>query len=105
MPQPSLEALEACLVAQDDGTVLPIVAQPRSSRNAVLGIYDGMIKVALKAPPVEGQANAALLKFLATVLAVPKSSLEIVKGAAGRRKRVWVPKLTPTQIAHLVHQI
>jgi hypothetical protein len=64
---------------------------PRASRNKIIEVLsDGTVKVHLTAPPVEGKANEALLKFLADVLDVPVSHLDIVAGATGRDKLVSV---------------
>jgi len=73
------------------GAALAVRVTPRASRNEVFGILnDGTIKVHLTAPPKEGEANKALLKFLAEVLDVPVSRLEIVAGKTGRDKLVSV---------------
>ncbi|MEJ5239931.1 MAG: DUF167 domain-containing protein [Anaerolineales bacterium] len=73
------------------GSALAIRVTPKASRNAIVGVLDdGTIKVHLTAPPVEGEANQALLDFLAEVLDVPKSRLEIVAGHNGRDKLISV---------------
>jgi uncharacterized protein len=70
-----------------------ILVAPRSSSNKVLGLHDGMLKIALTAPPVEGAANKALLSFLAKVLGVPKSAIMLVAGETSRKKSVLVAGL------------
>lgn len=73
------------------GAALTIRVTPKASRNAIVGVLDdGTIKIHLTAPPVEGQANQALLEFLSEVLGVPKSNLEIVAGHSGRDKLVSI---------------
>jgi uncharacterized protein (TIGR00251 family) len=59
---------------------------PRASRNRVIGVQDGALKVALTAPPVEGAANEALKKLLAKALGVSKSKVEILRGDRARIK-------------------
>jgi uncharacterized protein (TIGR00251 family) len=59
---------------------------PRASRNRVLGVQEGALKVALTAAPVDGAANEALRKLLAKSLGVSKSDVEIVRGARSRNK-------------------
>jgi uncharacterized protein (TIGR00251 family) len=59
---------------------------PRASRNRVLGVQEGALKVALTAAPVDGAANEALRKLLAKSLGVSKSDVEIVRGARARNK-------------------
>ena len=51
---------------------------------------DGTIKVRLAAPPVDNEANLALIEFLADILGVPKSRLDIVAGVTGRDKLIAV---------------
>jgi hypothetical protein len=73
------------------GAALALRVTPRASRNEIFGILnDGTVKIHLTAPPVEGQANEALLKFLSEVLGVPLSRLDIVAGKTGRDKLVSV---------------
>ncbi|MGB0591244.1 MAG: DUF167 domain-containing protein [Myxococcota bacterium] len=74
--------------------MIAVHAQPRASRTAVTGLYDGRLKVALRAPPVDGKANEALLRYLAERLGVSKGDISVVSGAAGRRKRVLVSDIT-----------
>ncbi len=74
--------------AQDGAVTLNVRVQPKSSREAVLGIIENELKIALKAPPVEGAANAALCAFLAKLLKCPKSAVELIGGQQNRSKRV-----------------
>jgi uncharacterized protein (TIGR00251 family) len=62
--------------------------QPRASRDQLGGERSGALLVRLTAPPVEGEANRALLRFLARAAGVPASSVKILRGAAGREKLV-----------------
>jgi uncharacterized protein (TIGR00251 family) len=73
------------------GAALAVRVTPRASRNEIFGVLnDGTVKIHLTAPPVEGQVNEALLKFLSEVLGVPVSRLDIVAGKTGRDKLVSV---------------
>jgi uncharacterized protein (TIGR00251 family) len=63
---------------------------PRASRDAIVGEHDGALKIALTAPPVEGEANAALVALLAKKLGVAKRDVVLVRGEASRSKRVEV---------------
>ncbi len=73
-----------------DGVELAVLVQPRASRTRVVGVHDGLLKIQLAAPPVEGEANAALVEFLAKALDVPRRQVALVAGDAARRKRVAV---------------
>ena len=73
------------------GAALAVRVTPRASKNKIVEILsDGTVKVHLTAPPVEGKANEALLKFLAKVLDVSQNQLEVVAGANGRDKLISV---------------
>ncbi len=72
------------------GAVLEVVVQPRASRTRVVGEHDGRLKLQLAAPPVEGEANAALVAFLADALDVKKADVTLLAGESGRRKRIRI---------------
>lgn len=77
---------------------IPVRAQPRASRSELAGEYDGAIKIRLAAPPVEGEANAELVRFLAKVLGVPRSAVRVVSGETGRNKWVEVEGVEPDAV-------
>ncbi len=81
------------------GVLLPVRVQPRASRDQVVGVQDEALKVRLTAPPVDGAANQALVKFLAKALGVSKGRLSLVSGQKSRRKLVRVEGLDPSQVA------
>lgn len=62
----------------------------RSSSNAIVAINDEWVRIRLTAPPVDGKANAALTRYCAEVLRVPRSSVTIIAGASSKRKRLLV---------------
>ncbi len=73
------------------GAALAIRVTPRARRDEIVEVLpDQTIKVRLTAPPVEGKANEALIEFLAKVLGVARSRIEIVAGATGRDKLVSI---------------
>jgi len=76
------------------GAVLELLVQPRSSRSRVVGEHDGRLKIQLAAPPVDGEANAALLAFLADALRVKRADVALLAGETGRRKRVRIAGVT-----------
>lgn len=75
---------------QDGAITFEVRVAPRASRNRVVGIQDGALKVALTAAPVDGAANEALKKLLAKALGVSKSSVEIIRGDRARIKMLRV---------------
>jgi uncharacterized protein (TIGR00251 family) len=72
------------------GVELLVLVQPRASRSKIVGEHDGRLKIALAAPPVDGEANAALIEFLAELLEVKRAQVELLDGHTGRRKRLRV---------------
>lgn len=73
------------------GSALAVRITPRASRNKIVEVLaDGTIKIHIAAPPVDGEANQELIAFLADVLSIPKSRLEIVAGQSGRDKLISV---------------
>jgi len=76
------------------GITLELKVVPRSSRNEIKREANGLLKVRLQAPPVDGKANKALIKFLAEKLNVSKSSITIVSGETGRNKIVRINGIT-----------
>lgn len=73
------------------GSALAVRVTPRASKDAIVEVLsDGTVKIHLTAPPVEGKANEALIKFLSKILDLPISKLDIVAGATGRDKLISV---------------
>ncbi len=78
--------------------MLSIRVTPRSSRNEVLGMVDGLLRVRLTAPPVDNAANDALVKALSDYFDVPKSSVTIVSGGTSKMKRVVIAGTTASDV-------
>ncbi len=80
--------------------VLTVRVQPRASRDE-LRLEGARLKVRITAPPVDGAANAHLLRFLADAFGVAPSRAELVRGASGREKvvRIAAPKALPDALA------
>jgi uncharacterized protein (TIGR00251 family) len=85
-----------------EGLILHLYIAPRASRDAVVGEHDGLLKLQITAPPVEGKANKALLRFLADALGVARGDLELLSGDTGKRKRVLARGLLPEDAAALL---
>jgi uncharacterized protein (TIGR00251 family) len=73
-----------------EGVSFAVRVSPRASRSEIHGEHAGALKVSLAAPPVEGEANAALCELLAKRLSVPKRAVGIVHGIRGKSKTVRV---------------
>jgi uncharacterized protein (TIGR00251 family) len=73
------------------GAALAVRITPRARRNEIVEVLaDQTVKIRLTAPPVEGKANEALIKFLSKVLNITESKIEIVAGQTGRDKLVSI---------------
>jgi uncharacterized protein (TIGR00251 family) len=87
---------------ESDGEVrFGVRLQPRASRNAIEGVRDGALLVRVAAPPVDGEANEALVRLLAARLNVPKSAVRILSGERGRTKRVAVRGVSEEKVREL----
>ena len=71
---------------QDGAITFEVRVAPRASRNRIVGVQEGALKVALTAPPVDGAASEALKKLLAKAVGVAKSDVEILRGDRARIK-------------------
>ena len=84
------------LTLQQSGAdaLLPVAVQPRASRNMVAGLHGNALKLLLTAPPVDGAANAACLRFLAELLGVSRAQLSIIKGTKARQKLIRITDMS-----------
>ncbi len=76
-----------------NGIMLHIHLQPKAKKDEIVGSYGNKLKIRLTAPPIEGKANEALRKFLARVLKVPRSAINIVHGELSRQKDIYIEGL------------
>lgn len=87
------------LVPVAGGVRVRLLIQPRASRTEVVGVHGDALRIRLAAPPVDGAANEALIRFLAERTGVPRSALRLVTGAGGRRKVVEWTGVVAAQVA------
>ena len=76
-----------------EGALLRLRIIPRAPHNRVEGPLGDALKIRLQAPPVDGEANVALIRFLAEALDISRSAIRLVSGATGRNKVVLVSGL------------
>ena len=79
-------------------TALWVHVQPRAKKTEVTGWYGDAVKIRVHAPPVGGAANDELVRFIAKQTGLPRSSVSILSGAAGRRKLVTVDGLKTNDV-------
>jgi hypothetical protein len=80
------------------GVTFAVKIHPRAKRNAITGELGDALKVCLTAPPIDGRANEACIKFFAKLLKVPRSSVTIASGHASRAKVIRVSGVSAKEV-------
>lgn len=85
---------------EGDALILTLHIQPGAKRSETAGLHGEALKIRLAAPPVEGRANEALLRFIAELFQVPLRNVELLRGAQSRHKQVRISgsKVEPGQL-------
>jgi len=78
---------------------ITLKVHPRASRNEIGPVEAGMVKVRVTAPPVDSEANEAVLRLLAEALDCSRSSLDLLRGHTSRIKVVRITGLSPEEVA------
>jgi uncharacterized protein (TIGR00251 family) len=99
------ESLPSWLTGAAGAWRIRVAAQPGAARSEVVGEHDGCLKLRVGAPPVDGRANEAIVRFLAERLGVPRRAVRLVAGPSGRRKvfEVSAP-LAAAEVVALLYQ-
>ncbi len=89
-------------VNEHDGAVtFDVLVQPRASRAKLGPVHDGRLRAAATAPPVDGEANAAVIELLAKTLGVARGAVEVIAGTSSRRKTIRVRGVARAAIEEL----
>ncbi len=96
--------LEWC-VDVDGGCLLKVQAQPRASETVAAGVHGDppRLKIRIAAPPVDGEANEELLRFLRKTLGVPLNRLRLVRGETSKMKDVRISGATAADVRGRLH--
>jgi len=89
--------------AEETSVTFSIRVQPRASKDEIMRMEDGSLKIRLTAPPVDGVANEALVKFLAVQFDISRSRIEIVSGHTSRNKIVRIEGIGKGQAERLLN--
>ena len=81
-----------------DGCFLRVLLSPRARASALVGLQGDDLKIKIAAPPVDGAANQALIKFLAKLLGLSPGDLSLTAGQTGRRKIVRIDGLSEDEL-------
>ncbi len=87
------------VASHKEGAVLSLMAVSRASSTDLAGLEGEALRVRVTAPPVDGAANDALIRFLARVLGVPRSRVKMLSGETGRRKRLLIIGMEQEELA------
>lgn len=81
-----------------DGVALDVLVSPRASRARFGPVHGDRVKLSVTAPPVDGEANAAVVELVARTLGVPRAAVEVTAGHSSRRKTVTIRGVTPAAL-------
>ncbi len=77
---------------------------PRASRSEIVGEHDGALKIKLASPPVDGAANAELIKLLAKFFDVAKTDIDLISGQTSKTKRIRIANLSQARFEELIKE-
>jgi len=90
-------------ITEKDGRItFEVRVVPRAARTELAGEMGDAVKVRVSSPPVDGTANAELIKFLAKILGVAKADVQIVSGQTSKTKRVQITGVTAEQLTKII---
>jgi len=99
--RPAAGAAVAAAAAAAAAVTFDALVQPRASRARFGPRHGARIKLAVTAPPVDGEANAAVIELVAEAFGVPRSAVEVIAGASSRRKTIRVRGGTAARLEEL----
>jgi uncharacterized protein (TIGR00251 family) len=89
--------------AKDNALIFNVRVVPRASKSEIVGEHDGALKVRIASPPVDGAANAELIKLLAKTFDVSKSEVEIVGGQTSKTKQIKISNLKSEKLSEVLN--
>ncbi len=90
---------------EGQGVYLQVYTQPRASKTRIVGLHDGMLKVACCSPPVDGKANKELIAFFASTFKCTKREIILSRGQSSRKKQFQLTTLTKTEVEAVVQKM
>lgn len=83
---------------KDEAILFGVRVVPRASKSEIAGEIDGSLKIRLSAPPVDGAANAELVKLLARTFGISRGQVEIISGQTAKTKRIRINGVTADEL-------
>ncbi len=93
------------LEERDGGIILAVIARAGSSRNQVIGVHDGRLKVAVTAVPEKGKANKAITAVLSQALGIKKSQIQLISGEISTEKKFLIMNLTQKETSMKIEHL
>jgi len=93
------------LSSDGDAVLIRVKVQPKAKKNALVGVYDRLLKVAVSEPPEKGKANEAVEKLLADCLGLSRSRVSIVAGHSSRIKTISIQEMSVQKLQERLHQL
>lgn len=69
---------------------LKVFIQPNAKNNKVIGLHGDAIKIKIKAPPVDGEANLVLIRFISEQIGIPQKNITLLHGQTGKNKLIQI---------------
>ena len=85
-----------------EGVVLPVQAQPRARKNALIGWHNGRLKIAVTQAPEKGKANESITKLLAKTLRLKRGQVQLLSGETSTQKLFCLRDVSPEQLQRLI---
>jgi len=92
------------LKSHAQGSTLLLYVQPGASKTTIAGEHGGRLKLKISAPPRDGEANQAVIEFMAEILGVAKAKVHFIRGESSRQKDILV-ELPPEKIFILLKDL
>ena len=87
---------------QEEAVIVNVRVIPRASKSEIVGMHDGALKIRISAPPVDGAANAEIIRFLAKSFGVSKSDVFILSGETSKNKRIKIENLSKSSFEEII---
>lgn len=87
---------------KDGSIIFNVRVVPRASKSKIAGELNSALKVRIASPPVDGAANAELIKLLSKKFNAPKSAIEIIGGYAAKQKQIRINKINSTDFINSI---